>query len=420
MKKGLGILTILVMGLGAFAQNPCANLPQINTTITDPTPCLGDTITATGQAAGASSYFWSGGVVNGQAFVPSQSDTLRLIVSYPNGCKDTVFRTVEVLPLPNVTANSSSLTTCKGDSVTLNATGAASYKWLVPQIPNNSVYVTDSLGANKFLVEGTGANGCKNTSQVIVVVKRIPVLPVLSTDSISTCVEVDFAEEITSTTKDGVVIWYKDKGLTQKHQQEGPLQVQTSPVGTQEYFATSHLSGCFSAPVRAVAHVLPRPIIDAGEDLKLEANQTGNFSPSYPEGSTALWSPAENLSDVNDPTTEAQAKNTTTYTLLITDKFGCESTDTVQVIVDAKLTISNMMSPNGDGNNDTWKVYPEVLLEKCDVKLFDGFGRVLLETSDYQNDWGGEFEGETLPAGNYYYQITGPNVDEKGTITLMR
>ena len=418
MKRLVFILSSVVVCLGANAQSPCDTLPKVTLSVNDSTPCLGDTVTL--SATGGVNYLWNKGVVNGKGFLPSKTDTFQVIVTDTIGCKDTLQVPIEVLPLPDIKANSSSLTTCFGDSVLLNATNGVSYTWINPQIPNNSFFVTSTLGANIFKVSGVGANGCTNTSQVIVVVKKIPATPTLSTDSISTCVEVDFAKSIEASVDTGKVVWYSDKLLANKHQEAGPLRVQKSSVGKQVYYAVTHYRGCFSSSVKAIAQVLPRPIIDAGSDLTLVAGERVGLNPTAPSGSSFTWSPKTNLVDANDANTEVLAANSVTYELLVVDELGCESKDEVSITVENTLVIANLMTPNGDGSNDVWKVYPEATLGLCEVRLFDGFGRTLLETDNYLNDWAGEFGGETLPAGNYYYQITGPDIDETGTITLMR
>ena len=112
--------------------------------------------------------------------------------------------------------------------------------------------------------------------------------------------------------------------------------------------------------------------------------------------------------------------NSNVFTLQVTDANNCVSTDAVQLTVKNTLVISNVMTPNGDGNNDVWKVYPESVLQSCKVMVFDGFGRIVLERDNYQNDWDGTYEGSALPDGDYYYHIQSDEVDEKGTLVIIK
>jgi len=76
------------------------------------------------------------------------------------------------------------------------------------------------------------------------------------------------------------------------------------------------------------------------------------------------------------------------------------------------LKISKAVTPNGDGFNEFFTVGG---VDECgfiiDVKLFNRWGAIVYESSDYQNDWNG-FSPTTsvggsdqLPNGTYYYVV---------------
>ncbi len=103
---------------------------------------------------------------------------------------------------------------------------------------------------------------------------------------------------------------------------------------------------------------------------------------------------------------------------------GCDSLVTLELIVQdcqALLEISNICTPNNDGSNDTWKVSDLNQIKGCTVKIFNRWGQLVYETTDYQNDWEGTKDGEILPDGVYYYAITcGEDREYQGVINLMR
>jgi len=400
-----------------LAQNPCDGLPVINIAVNDPTPCQGDEVLL--SASGAVTYNWNKNVENGVGFVPSVSDTFTVISTDANGCMDTSDVFIEVLDVPDIVANSSSLNTCLGDSVFLSASNGVSYNWLEPVIPNGSFYVPTAIGANIFTVEGEGANGCTNTSQVIVVIKDLPATPTLNLDSVATCVDVAYDDQIVASASEGRTFWFTNPELTDEYGDEETLTVANGTVGKQVYYASAFLGGCYSNSVRAVAEVLPRPSVDAGSDLSLEPAERSNLSGIVDSDVDVEWSPSDRLSDMTDPNTAFTATNSTTYTLTATDENGCVNTDQMEVTVEANLTISNIITPNGDGDNDVWKMYPKALLQTCNVRVFDGFGRLLLETDNYANDWDATFEQKALPDGDYYYHIQCNDIDEKGTLVII-
>ncbi len=71
----------------------------------------------------------------------------------------------------------------------------------------------------------------------------------------------------------------------------------------------------------------------------------------------------------------------------------------------AVITVYTGFSPNGDGVNDVFKIkglenYPNHVLT-----IFDRTGTTVMQTRNYQSDWAGDFNGEILPAGTYFYSL---------------
>ena len=86
-----------------------------------------------------------------------------------------------------------------------------------------------------------------------------------------------------------------------------------------------------------------------------------------------------------------------------------------------ELFIPNAFSPNGDGVNDYWEIlglqdYPGHRLE-----VYNRLGIKLYETTNYNNDWNGTYNGAKVPDGTYYYQLYLTNSTiEKGYIFVKR
>ncbi len=102
---------------------------------------------------------------------------------------------------------------------------------------------------------------------------------------------------------------------------------------------------------------------------------------------------------------------------------GCDSIVRLELsVIDCSLDlqISNILTPNNDGKNDTWKVNDPPQIMGCQVKIFNRWGEVVYESTDYNNDWGGTKNGEELPDGVYFYSITCTGVEYTGSINLLR
>ena len=115
---------------------------------------------------------------------------------------------------------------------------------------------------------------------------------------------------------------------------------------------------------------------------------------------------------------------TTTYTVRVTNSSGCSSLKSITITVaeDFKLVANNILTPNGDGVNDTWIVKNIDLYPENEVRIIDRNGREMYRVKSYNNTWDGSSNGTQLAEGTYYYIITyGPGkFVQKGFITITR
>ena len=75
------------------------------------------------------------------------------------------------------------------------------------------------------------------------------------------------------------------------------------------------------------------------------------------------------------------------------------------------LTANDVLSPNGDGINDTWLIVNIERFPGTVVTVYNRWGKEVFSSNDYANDWRGTngTGGDGLPSGSYFYQI-----DESG------
>ncbi|MGB1051834.1 MAG: gliding motility-associated C-terminal domain-containing protein, partial [Chitinophagales bacterium] len=167
--------------------------------------------------------------------------------------------------------------------------------------------------------------------------------------------------------------------------------------------------------------VWPLPQAEAGNDTTVSLGQTTVLNGSG--GEEYMWDPPTFLDDFMLQNPLSSPDSTLQYTVLVTDSNGCQNTDSVliTVLIDYLFTPSNLVTPNGDGFNDTWFVenledYPE-----CEVLIFNEFGEIVFQEREYDNDWAGDFQGARLPDGTYYYVITCPDAAAlyKGHVTIL-
>jgi gliding motility-associated-like protein len=158
----------------------------------------------------------------------------------------------------------------------------------------------------------------------------------------------------------------------------------------------------------------PNPEISKGFSSQL--NVTGSDLVSY------AWSPSTGLSSTNIANPIAAPEYTTNYAVTVTNSYGSSTTKYITVVVneDYFITPHNILTPNGDGENDIWIIENINSYPDNEVVIFDFIGTILLTTKNYKNDWDGQFNNQPLPVGTYYYIIRIGNSRKKGFITIVR
>ena len=107
------------------------------------------------------------------------------------------------------------------------------------------------------------------------------------------------------------------------------------------------------------------------------------------------------------------------YSEVFTTASGCDSLVHLTLNV-SDFLITNMVTPNFDGQNDTWKVSNTDLIQGCLVTIYNRWGQPVYSTTEYQNLWDGTKEGEPLPDGVYFYSIKCEEKEYTGEINLFR
>ena len=156
-----------------------------------------------------------------------------------------------------------------------------------------------------------------------------------------------------------------------------------------------------------------------GNEGMATANVSGGAAPY-----TYMWS--------TDPVqTDATAKSLYFgfYTVDITDVNGCVIRDSVYIEEGPCCDFSfipNAFSPNGDRNNDEFRVLTSagVILEQLEIR--DRWGKRVWSTSDYRRGWDGKVDGQDADVATYYYILRykctrdGKTYIKKGDINLIR
>jgi len=89
------------------------------------------------------------------------------------------------------------------------------------------------------------------------------------------------------------------------------------------------------------------------------------------------------------------------HVLRVRNRFGCGEITTRFTVVD----YPKFFTPNGDSYNDTWNVGGRTSLNISNVYIFDRYGKLLKTLSQNDGGWDGTFNGNPLPADDYWFKI---------------
>ncbi|MES2240762.1 MAG: gliding motility-associated C-terminal domain-containing protein [Bacteroidota bacterium] len=116
------------------------------------------------------------------------------------------------------------------------------------------------------------------------------------------------------------------------------------------------------------------------------------------------------------------------YKVIITQNSACITSNEIlftinRIVVDnTAVVIPNLISPNGDGINDTW-IIPQEYLSGSDTEiiLMNSSGKLIFKTNNYQNNWPDNILDFKNVNPVYYYIISPKNGKvKKGSITIVK
>ena len=85
----------------------------------------------------------------------------------------------------------------------------------------------------------------------------------------------------------------------------------------------------------------------------------------------------------------------------------------------------NIITPNGDGKNDTFHIDNIEHYPNAELTIFNRWGKKIYQTREYMNNWGGMHNGQILPNSTYYYvlELNEPRSPDKtinGTVSILK
>ncbi len=364
--------------------------------------------------AGLAPYTYS---IDGSPFQPSGDFTGLSAASYyfevmdVNGCTGSI--TLDITePLPfTATLDSARNATCNGavDGAvyTTIAGGTEPYiiTWTGPSGFTASSPDITGLAAGTYSVIATDVNGCASYSFIEVITQPDPIILTGLTMSdyggfgVQCPESADGSISVSATggTAPLSYSWTGPGGFTAT----GP-SISLLRAGTY-YLTITDSKGCISTGDF---------VLTAPEAMLLTAETVDASCPDTPDGRIDLtvaggagtltyrWDDAVTIAD-------RTALLPGDHTVTVTDANGCEQTLTVTIGVMGVdcLTIYEIITPNGDGRNDTWRLRNAVLYPDAEIFVYSRWGKLVYHSRNAGEEWDGTYNGKLLPNDSYHYVI---------------
>ncbi|RNL53270.1 T9SS type B sorting domain-containing protein, partial [Pedobacter jejuensis] len=186
----------------------------------------------------------------------------------------------------------------------------------------------------------------------------------------------------------------------------GEINLASSNVGSYEV-SYAYQNGSTTASATTVVTINPNPVAIITSDLGLEVSKGELVTLTASGGTSYEWSGTDILNGQNTSVLTVRPKTTSTYTLVATNASGCTNVSQITITVkeDYKLLPNNVITPNGDGKNDTWVIKNLDYYPSNKVSIYDRAGRLVYSKKGYTNDWDGSYNGNPLNEDAYIYVI---------------
>jgi len=355
--------------------------------------------------------------IDGAPYQPSGDFTGLSAASYffevmdANGCTSGI--TSEITePLPfTATLDSAHHVTCNGATdgavFTTVAGGTEPYSinWTGPSGFTASTPDITGLAAGTYTVTATDMNSCATYSFIEVITQPDAIVLTGSVLSDYGGFGVQCPESA-----DGSITVSATGGIP-------PLSFMwTGPGGftSTESSISSLMAGTYSLVITDTRGCILTEdfILTAPEAMMLSAVTVNATCPDTPDGSIDLTvaGGAGTLDyrwDDEVTTADRTALLPGDHTVTVTDANGCVQllTVTLGVVGIDCLRVYEIITPNGDGRNDTWILRNAVLYPDAEVFVYSRWGKLVYHSRNAGEEWDGTYNGKLLPNDSYHYVI---------------
>ncbi len=325
-----------------------------------------------------------------------------------------------------------------GTKYWVNAKANYDFTWSVAGGTIESGQGTDTI---RVAWQGTNANawievkakhkihGCETVFKLPVVIDKL-LKPDKPIGEAVFCIEPDkvFTYKTSLLNNGSTYLWQTDDNtailISINNQSE--VKIRWTTAGIKKLWVTeTNQTPCMGNSEVLEVNVLPTPApidIRGASPIPFFASQV-KYEVQASAGSTYQWTLTQ-----GGTITEGQAlpairidwEQEGEYLLTVqeTNAQGCVGKPAEMRIKVVPFLPPNVITPNGDGKNDTWFLDYIANFPAHRVQIFDRAGKEVYQSNAYKNDW----DAKNLPTDAYFYYLTlHPKIKPfKGTITVLR
>jgi gliding motility-associated-like protein len=212
------------------------------------------------------------------------------------------------------------------------------------------------------------------------------------------------------------------------------ISAQVAPSKSTSYILSLQNADCPNLWIDTFkVTVFPPLLISAGQDTFITANQPLQLftSTSDSGGLSYIWTPSYGLNDpaiYNPISTIGTELDSITYTVTATTAFGCYGSASKKIKIfktGPEIFVPSAFTPNYDGLNDILKPIPVGIATFNYFRIYNRWGQLVYNTSDFSKGWDGTFNGVQQASGTFVYTAEGTDykgnkIFRKGTVVLIR
>lgn len=417
-------------------QTHTINVSAFDASWTNPGPiCEGATsIDLSTLITGSGGGTFSGTGVTGNNFDPSGLGGTSVNITYTVGaapCTETLTHTVVVDNDDDASFAYTSSTFCEADNnptPTITGTNGGTFTIAPSGTINPSTGEIDialtGVGTYTIYYNTTPAgNPCPSVDSVQITIdpqntiNLNPVNPICLNDTLILTA---------NTTGTGTVTWYADPNGSVVLGTGSPFSFVPTTGGTYTIYA-ANTGACSSnmdsviVTVNFVDAIINATPVTGSSPLDVFFGNGSNGATNY------FWDFGNGSTDtIFEPTHTYTNPGSFITTLIVTDGV-CWDTATVviEVFDESSILIPTVFTPNGDGNNDFFRV-DGVNLKYVEGEIYNRWGQKMFSWDNVNGMWDGKTQsGADAADGTYFYIIRAEGLDgkeyfQKGTLTLIR